>query len=80
MDSGKVQVYCHMAEIPGCDGGGWTLVMKINGSKVLRCIVWCSFGFKFIVCFSVRVTSFGRVCYGGVCIGTEPDIDRCLSL
>ena len=34
MDSGKVQVYCHMTDIPGCGGGGWTLVMKINGSKV----------------------------------------------
>ena len=35
MDSEEVQVYCHMTDIPGCDGGGWTLVMKLNGSKVL---------------------------------------------
>ena len=26
--------YCHMEEISGCGGGGWTLVMKINGAKV----------------------------------------------
>ena len=30
----KVQVYCHMTEIPGCGKGGWTLVMKIDGAKV----------------------------------------------
>lgn len=29
----KVQVYCHMNEIPGCGKGGWTLVMKIDGVK-----------------------------------------------
>ena len=23
-----------MDEIPGCGGGGWTLAMKVNGSKV----------------------------------------------
>lgn len=26
--------YCHMVEISGCGGGGWTLVMKIDGAKV----------------------------------------------
>ncbi|KXJ24964.1 uncharacterized protein LOC110246788 [Exaiptasia diaphana] len=26
-------VYCHMTELPGCGGGGWTLVMKIDGTK-----------------------------------------------
>ena len=35
MDSEEVQVYCHMTDIPACDGGGWTLVMKLDGSKVL---------------------------------------------
>ncbi|CAH3143014.1 unnamed protein product [Porites lobata] len=25
--------YCHMEEISGCGGGGWTLVMKIDGAK-----------------------------------------------
>ncbi|XP_031555862.1 uncharacterized skeletal organic matrix protein 5-like [Actinia tenebrosa] len=25
--------YCHMDELPNCGGGGWTLTMKINGSK-----------------------------------------------
>ena len=26
--------YCHMENIEGCGGGGWTLVMKIDGAKV----------------------------------------------
>ena len=30
----EYQVYCHMTEISGCGSGGWTLVMKIDGSKV----------------------------------------------
>ena len=30
----KYKAYCHMAEIPGCGVGGWTLVMKVNGNKV----------------------------------------------
>ncbi|KAL9953805.1 hypothetical protein ACROYT_G041271 [Oculina patagonica] len=35
MDSGKVPVYCHMTSqgIGACGGGGWTLVMKIDGAK-----------------------------------------------
>lgn len=34
--SGEIPVYCHMTrgEIGRCGGGGWTLVMKINGHKV----------------------------------------------
>ena len=28
--------YCRMEEIPGCGGGGWTLVLKIDGNKVLK--------------------------------------------
>ena len=32
----KVEVYCHMTEIPGCGEGGWTLVMKIDGTKVIN--------------------------------------------
>ena len=36
--SRKVPVYCHMTmqDLNACKGGGWTLVMKINGSKVLK--------------------------------------------
>ena len=32
----KIPVYCHMeaAELGTCGGGGWTLVMKIDGKKV----------------------------------------------
>ena len=34
-DIGKIPVYCHMTSCFGaCGGGGWTLVMKIDGSKV----------------------------------------------
>ena len=35
--STKVPVYCHMTThgLDECGGGGWTLVMKIDGSKVL---------------------------------------------
>jgi hypothetical protein len=29
-------VYCHMTPIEGCSGGGWTMVMKINGNKVIH--------------------------------------------
>ena len=29
-----INVYCHMTSISGCHGGGWTLVMKIDGSSV----------------------------------------------
>ena len=36
MHSGKVPVYCHMTShgLGACGGGGWTLAMKIDGSKV----------------------------------------------
>jgi len=27
-------VFCHMTPIPGCGDGGWTLAMKIDGTKV----------------------------------------------
>ena len=30
----KYAVYCHMSEIDQCGGGGWTLVLKTDGSKV----------------------------------------------
>ena len=40
--SAKIPVYCHMTKhmLDACGGGGWTLVMKIDGSKVLK--VRCS--------------------------------------
>lgn len=31
--SGYAHVFCHMTPIPGCGDGGWTLVMKLNGSQ-----------------------------------------------
>ena len=31
----ELDVYCHMTnDLAGCGGGGWTLVMKIDGDKV----------------------------------------------
>jgi hypothetical protein len=29
-------VYCHMTDIGTCGGGGWTLVMKLDGNKVKK--------------------------------------------
>ena len=29
-----VKMYCQMSSISGCSGGGWTMVMKIDGSHV----------------------------------------------
>lgn len=33
---GKIPVYCHMSNsgLGECGGGGWTLVMKIDGTQV----------------------------------------------
>ena len=35
-DTGTIPVYCHMTNdgIGACGGGGWTLVMKMDGHKV----------------------------------------------
>ena len=33
-DGGVACTYCHMKNIERCGGGGWTLVMKIDGAKV----------------------------------------------
>ena len=37
-----VPVYCHMGDF-GCGGGGWTLAMKTDGTKVPT---YCSFKFN----------------------------------
>lgn len=36
MASVNVPVYCHMTShgLGPCEGGGWTLIMKIDGTKV----------------------------------------------
>ena len=36
--SQKVPVYCHMGDF-GCGDGGWTLAMKIDGSKVRTAVL-----------------------------------------
>ena len=42
----KIPVYCHMTKhgLDACGGGGWTQVMKIDGTKVLK--VKCSHKFQ----------------------------------
>lgn len=32
--SENYSAYCHMSELDQCGGGGWSLVMKIDGNKV----------------------------------------------
>ena len=34
-DSYKFSVYCHMGDF-GCGDGGWTMAMKIDGTKVVQ--------------------------------------------
>ena len=36
--SQRVPVYCHMGDF-GCGNGGWTLAMKIDGTKVNSCLL-----------------------------------------
>ncbi|CAB4020140.1 Hypothetical predicted protein, partial [Paramuricea clavata] len=31
--SSPYKVYCHMTDISGCGGGGWTLILKVDGDK-----------------------------------------------
>lgn len=49
MPSGKVSVYCHMSSqgLGSCSGGGWTLVMKIDGRKVSHAIFFFFLFFQF---------------------------------
>ena len=37
VESAEVAVYCHMTNLGACGGGGWTLVMKMNGTQVRKC-------------------------------------------
>ena len=39
LGSKEIPVYCHMGDF-GCGDGGWTLAMKISGTKVYRCVDW----------------------------------------
>lgn len=34
LESETIPVYCHLTSLGTCGDGGWTLVMKVNGSKV----------------------------------------------
>lgn len=33
-DASVTKTYCQMTSLEGCAGGGWTMVMKIDGNKV----------------------------------------------
>jgi hypothetical protein len=33
-DTGMTKTYCQMTSLEGCAGGGWTMVMKVDGHKV----------------------------------------------
>lgn len=48
MDVGKIPVYCHMTShgLGACGGGGWTLVMKIDGHKVTSPLLKTCFSVK----------------------------------
>ena len=42
-------VYCHMTDdLEACGGGGWTLVMKINGNQVILNVSICHFNLESI--------------------------------
>ena len=66
MNSEEVQVYCHMADIPGCGGGGWTLAMKVDGSKVLcitcQCDAYCTSCVHSVFVFLMHVFFFSVIC------------------
>ena len=40
VESKKIPLYCQMeaAELGACGGGGWTLVMKIDGKQVAAAV------------------------------------------
>ncbi len=31
------KAYCQMTSLVGCAGGGWTMVMKVDGRQVILC-------------------------------------------
>ncbi|XP_001640993.2 uncharacterized protein LOC5521309 [Nematostella vectensis] len=33
LENKSIEIYCHLTVIDGCGDGGWTLAMKVNGSK-----------------------------------------------
>ena len=49
-EEGVAYTYCHMEDIPDCGGGGWTLVMKIDGAKVPY-VQWLNLSGSFLVIF-----------------------------
>ena len=54
-------VYCHMSELPGCGAGGWTLAMKIDGTKVRN----------FVLAFFRDITTYVLCLQIGTCVAVE---------
>ena len=56
--SQKIPVYCHMGNF-GCGDGGWTLAMKIDGTKVYSCPLTISFLTNAVQIFNIwQLTNF----------------------
>ncbi|CAB4044410.1 Hypothetical predicted protein [Paramuricea clavata] len=50
-----IDVYCQMTSVSGCKGGGWTLVMKIDGSSSI---------FKYSSSYWTSRSTYGDNAYG----------------
>ena len=48
IDSRQVPVFCHVGDF-GCGEGGWTPVMKIDGSKVFFIVFFFQFEFVWLI-------------------------------
>ena len=53
-----MNVYCKMSSVSGCSGGGWTMVMKIDGSRV-RITEENSFDHSVLNYFQIQTYSSG---------------------
>ena len=78
-------MYCQMTSLKGCAGGGWTMVMKIDGSKTLfnySSSFWTSqngykthpgrFGFDDV---QTKMPSFWSNSFNEICIGMKVGAD-----
>ena len=50
-----------MSELPGCGAGGWTLAMKIDGTKVRN----------FVLAFFRDITTYVLCLQTGTCVAVE---------
>ncbi|XP_065070552.1 uncharacterized protein LOC135695369 [Rhopilema esculentum] len=71
--------FCNMSEIPNCGGGGWTLAMKIDGTKVTfstGSVYWSNdevynteLGIKSFYENEAKFPAFSNVAFDEICIG-----------